>query len=210
MAPLNPSETHTHWKISSMNPIKVRISGAEYEVSTVNELALFPLLRVFGSDVAPTDESSKEYKKWQQKFLSRFADPINQASVAYSLSSLIPGLPESAVKYALYKEESGDRREDFVLNISAMDLLALVMDLTPLLKARQAEIEGATPQIKARAEALQKGSKGFGEKYDVSELMAIEKAATAEIKAHEIAEQRRQLQAEFAANLAALDTASEG
>ena len=116
-------------------PIKVRVAGEEYEVSAVNELALFPLLRVFGTDIAPTDQHSKEYKKWQQKFLGRFADPTNQASVAYSLRTIIPDLPESVVKYVLYKEESGDRREDFVLNIGAMDLLALITAISPLLLA---------------------------------------------------------------------------
>jgi hypothetical protein len=123
-----------------MAPIKVRVAGIEYEVSTVNELAIFPMLRVFGTDLAPEDKDSKEYKKWQQKFLTRFADPTNQASVAYSLRTIIPELPESVVKYTLYKEEGGDRREDFVLNIGAMDLLALVDAISPLLNARAAEL----------------------------------------------------------------------
>jgi hypothetical protein len=136
-------------------PIKVRVAGIEYEVSTINELAIFPMLRVFGTDTAPEDTTSKEYKKWQQKFLARFADPINQASVAYSLSTIIPDLPESVVKYALYKEESGDRREDFVLNIGAMDLLALVDAISPLLNARAAEMEGKTPTASTKG-------KGFG------------------------------------------------
>lgn len=160
-------------------PIKVRVAGVEYEVSTVNELAIFPMLRVFGTDLAPEDKNSKEYKKWQQKFMMRFADPINQAAVAYSLSTIIPELPESVVKYALYKEESGDRREDFALNISAMDLLALIDAIGPLLRARADELTGKIGK---------ENPKGFKE-----------------LKTDGLAGQRAALQAK----LAELETASE-
>jgi hypothetical protein len=191
-----------------MAPIKVRVAGIEYEVSTVNELAIFPMLRVFGTDLAPEDKDSKEYKKWQQKFLTRFADPINQASVAYSLRTIIPELPESVVKYTLYKEESGDRREDFVLNIGAMDLLALVDAISPLLNARAAELEGKPVKEKP---------KGFGGKtiqtaysvdsnnkpVPVASFVIDDPNLTAE---GNIAAQRAALQAQ----LAELETASEG
>jgi hypothetical protein len=179
----------------AIKPIKVRVAGIEYEVSTVNELAIFPMLRVFGTNLAPEDTKSKEYKKWQEKFLSRFADPTNQASVAYSLRTIIPELPESVVKYVLYKEEGGDRREDFVLNIGAMDLLALVDAISPLLNARAAELEGRPVKEKP---------KGFGS--FVGELKELEKADIKKLNAHELSEQRAALQAQ----LAELETVSEG
>lgn len=123
-------------------PISVRVAGETYTVSTISELALFPLLKVFGSDIAPEDKNSKAYQKWQARFLGRFSDPINQASVAYSIRNIIPELPESVVKYNLYRREDGDYYVDFALNISAMDLLALVTAIEPLLMARKDEIEG--------------------------------------------------------------------
>jgi hypothetical protein len=161
--------------------------------------------------LAPEDTKSKEYKKWQERFLSRFADPTNQASVAYSLRNVIPELPESVVKYVLYREESGDRREDFVLNISAMDLLALVDAISPLLNARAAELEGKpltkTLDLSSKTLGLSAAArlKGFGST-SMEELKALEKADMEKLKAQDVAQQRAALQAQ----LAELETASEG
>jgi hypothetical protein len=176
-----------------MAPIKVRIKGVEYHVSEINEMALFPLLKIFGNDIAPEDPSkdkrlalvakmaavreeidskgetnalldkldkvqeemvalptSKEYKKWQSKFLGRFSDPINQANAAYAIKSIIPELPDDVCKYELYKEEGDRYKPEFTFALSAMDLLALVDAIDPLLKARKNEIDGAkVPSAKA-------------------------------------------------------------
>jgi hypothetical protein len=177
-----------------MAAIKVRIEGEEYSIAKVNEMTLFPLIKVFGSDIAPEDPSkaqrlalvaelsavqeeitakgetrklldeqdriqtamvalptTKEYKKWQSKFLGRFSDPINQASTAYAIKALIPELPDSICKYELYKMDDGDRyKVEFTFGLSAMDLLALVDAIDPLLKARKNEIDGAkVPTAKA-------------------------------------------------------------
>jgi hypothetical protein len=169
-----------------MSQIKVRIKGIEYPVSEINEMALFPLLKIFGNDIAPEDPSkdkrlalvakmaavreeidskgetnalldkldkvqeemvalptSKEYKKWQSKFLGRFSDPINQANAAYAIKSIIPELPDDVCKYELYKEEGDRYKPEFTFALSAMDLLALVDAIDPLLKARKNEIDGA-------------------------------------------------------------------
>jgi hypothetical protein len=202
-----------------MAPIKVRIEGEEYMIDKVNEMTLFPLIKVFGSDVAPDDPSknkrlalvaklaanreeiktkgesahlldeqdriqqemvslptNKEYKKWQSRFLGRFSDPINQASTAYAIKSLIPELPESVCKYELFKMDDGDRyKVEFTFGLSAMDLLALVDAIDPLLKARKNEIDGIKPVSEV------KGITPVGERAELEARLATLKAEETEV-----------------------------
>jgi hypothetical protein len=193
-----------------MAPIKVRIKGVEYSVSEINEMALFPLLKIFGNDIAPEDPSkdkrlalvakmaavreeidsngetsalldkldkiqeemvalptSKGYKKWQSKFLGRFSDPINQANAAYAIKSIIPELPDDVCKYELYKEEGDRYKPEFTFGLTAMDLLALVDAIDPLLKARKNEIDGA------KAIAPIQGKTPMGERAELEARLAV-------------------------------------
>jgi hypothetical protein len=124
-------------------PIKVKVAGEEYTVSSVNPFAFFPLLDVVKSDPEPEDKKSKAYRKWEKRFERWFSKPMNHYTAAYVVRTILPNLPESICRYKvfLHKKDGAERyRFDAHLGISALDFNNLIESITPLMNAQSEEI----------------------------------------------------------------------
>jgi hypothetical protein len=119
--------------------MELTIRGQKHSIDRFSELQILPLAKIFNK-IAP-EEDSPQYERWSAEVGSVFAEPNNQAAVAYVITSLIPNIDPAIARYKIKRFDEGYSEIDFVLAIDLKELLQVIEAISPMLNIKVNDIK---------------------------------------------------------------------